>query len=127
MVAALSAWHDQHAAAAEALEGVSALPAHVLLETYSVLTRLPGGLSVPATVAAQVLSDRFPAEPLGMADEDRKTLPSALARAAVAGGASYDGLVALEAVAHGKTLLTLDRRAQDAYRRLGAAFTVVGI
>jgi len=126
VVAALSAWHDQHDAAAEALEDVSALPAHALLETYSVLTRLPGGLAVPATVAADALADRFPAKPLSLAEEDRTTLPTALARAGVAGGASYDGLVALEAAAHGQTLLTLDQRAQDAYRRLGAAFTVVG-
>jgi toxin FitB len=47
------------------------------------------------------------------------------ARAGVAGGASYDGVVALEAAAHEQTLLTLDQRAQDAYRRLGTAFTVV--
>jgi toxin FitB len=47
------------------------------------------------------------------------------ARAGVAGGASYDGVVALEAAAHEQTLLTLDQRAQDAYRRLGTAFTVI--
>lgn len=41
------------------------------------------------------------------------------------GGASYDGLVALEAAAHAETLLTLDERAQVTYRRLGAQFTVI--
>jgi hypothetical protein len=34
----------------------------------------------------------------------------------------YDGLVALEARAHDQVLLTRDTRAQDTYRRLGAAF-----
>ena len=34
-------------------------------------------------------------------------------------GASYDGLVALEAAAHDHTLLTLDERAQQTYGRLG--------
>lgn len=97
----------------------------MLLETYSVLTRLPGGLAVPAVVAADVLAERFPGKPLRMPAAARTKLPSALARAGVAGGASYDGVVALEAVAHGQTLLTLDRRAQDAYRRLGAAFTSI--
>ena len=125
MVAALSAWHDHHDAAAEALEDVAALPAHVLVEAYSVLTRLPGGLAVPSTVAADVLGVRFSGKPLRLAAQDRAALLSSLARAGVAGGASCDGVAALEAAAHGETLLTLDRRAQDAYRRLGAAFTVI--
>ena len=96
----------------------------MLLEAYSVLTRLPGGLAVHATVAAEVLMQRFAGEPLQLRDGARAALPATLARAGVAGGASYDGLVALEAAAHGQALFTLDRRAQDAYRRLGAAFEV---
>jgi toxin FitB len=125
VIAALSAWHEHHAAAAEGLEAVSALPAHVMLEAYSVLTRLPGGLAVPATVASDVLAERFPGEPLQLSDRERAALPVTLARAGVAGGASYDGLVALEAVANGEDLLTLGSRAQDAYRRLGAGYTVL--
>ena len=126
MIAALSAWHEQHRAAAEGLEAVSALPAHVMLEAYSVLTRLPGGLAVAATVASDVLAKRFPGEPLQLSDLERAALPLTLARAGVAGGASYDGLVALEAAAHRQDLLTLDTRAQDAYRRLGAEYVVIG-
>jgi predicted nucleic acid-binding protein len=121
----LSAWHEHHHAAAEALDGVSALPAHVMLEAYSVLTRLPGGLAVTARVASEVLAQRFAGEPMQLPALERVALPSTLARAGVAGGASYDGLVALEAAAHGQALWTLDRRAQDAYRRLGSAFTVI--
>lgn len=96
-----------------------------MLEAYSVLTRLPGGLAVPATVASEVLAERFPGEPLRLPDHERAGLPETLALAGVAGGASYDGLVALEAVAHGHDLLTLDSRAQDAYRRLGARYAVI--
>ena len=96
-----------------------------MLEAYSVLTRLPGGLAVTATVASQVLTERFSGEPMRLPDRERTALPSILARAGVAGGASYDGLVALEAASHGQGLLTLDSRAQDAYRRLGATFTVI--
>jgi hypothetical protein len=90
-----------------------------------VLTRLPAGLAVPANIAAEVLGERFPGKPLRLADSERAALLASLARAGVAGGASYDGVVALEAAANEQTLLTLDERAQDAYRRLGAAFTVV--
>jgi hypothetical protein len=45
-----------------------------------------------------------------------------LADAGVFGGASYDGLVGLETRAHGHVLISLDRRAQETYRRLGVAF-----
>ncbi len=64
VVAALSAWHEQHDVAARALERVTVLPAHVMLEAYSVLTRLPGGLAVPAATAADVLGRRFHDPPL---------------------------------------------------------------
>jgi hypothetical protein len=101
------------------------LPAHVLVETYSVLTRLPAGLAVPAGVASDVLTQRFDSKPLALPDDERAGLIARLADAGVAGGAAYDGLVALEAAAHGHDLLTLDRRAQDAYRRLGATFRVL--
>jgi hypothetical protein len=97
-----------------------------MVEAYSVLTRLPGGLAVPAAMAAMVLAGRFDDELLRLPDAEQEGLLSRLADAGVFGGASYDGLVALEASAHGRTLLTLDRRAQDTYRRLGAPFRVIG-
>lgn len=125
MIAALSAWHEQHEAAARALVGVAALPAHVVLEAYAVLTRLPAGLAVPADAAAEVLSRRFHEPPLRLGDGARERLLRTLARAGIFGGAAYDALVALEADAHGHRLLTLDRRAAAAYRRLGVPFDLV--
>lgn len=122
MIAAFAAWHDRHDAAARALADVTVLPAHVILEAYAVLTRLPAGLAVPASVAAGALSERFAEEPLRLADSDRGALLHTLAAAGVYGGASYDALIALEAHAHGHVLLSLDRRAQETYRRLRIAF-----
>ncbi len=122
VVPALSGWHEHHELAADALAGVAALPAHVLIEAYAVLTRLPGGLAVPSEAAARVLTSRFGEEPLALAAAQRRTLLTTLAAAGVGGGACYDGLVALEAAAHGQVLLTRDARAQDTYRRLGVAF-----
>lgn len=122
MIAALSAWHEQHDVAAAALRDVRALPAHVALEAFSVLTRLPGGLAVPPSSAADVLSHRFDEPPLALAARARSELVETLAAAQVFGGASYDGLVALEATAHDHVLLTLDQRAQATYQRLGARF-----
>jgi len=80
---------------------------------------------VPAADAAHVLGSRFDGAVLHLPDPDRDVLLSALADAGVFGGASYDGLVALEAHAHGHVLLSLDRRAQETYRRLRVPFQAV--
>lgn len=125
MVAALSAWHVDHEPAARALERVRSLPSHVMVEVYSVLTRLPGGMAVPAASVAAVLVRRFSDPPLSLGARERRRVLDTLAAAGVFGGASYDGLVALEAKAHGRTLLTLDERAQSTYQRLGASFCVI--
>ena len=73
------------------------------------LTRLPGGLAVAPEAAAAVLDVAFRDEPLQLTAAERRTLLSTLAAAGVGGGASYDGLVALEATAH-------EQRAADARR-----------
>lgn len=125
MVAALAGWHESHEVAAAAVQDVTRLPAHALLEAYAVLTRFPGGNAVPAGAAAAVLAERFPGEPLRLDDAGARGLVGTLAAAQVFGGASYDALVGLEARGHDQTLLTLDRRAQETYRRLDVAFTVV--
>jgi hypothetical protein len=125
VIAALSAWHEDHEVAAKAIEDVKRLPAHVVIEAYSVLTRLPGGRAVPAATAANTLVDRFPEPPLRLNDDDRTSVLTQLSTAAILGGASYDGLVALEAKAHERALLSLDRRAVSTYQRLGAAYTLI--
>jgi hypothetical protein len=43
----------------------------------------------------------------------------------VAGGATHDGLIAPEAQAHRRTLLTFDERAVSAYERVGVRFTIL--
>jgi predicted nucleic acid-binding protein len=125
VIAALSAWHEQHESAAQALTNIHALPAHVVIEVYAVLTRLPAGLAVPATAAAEVLARRFADPPLRLDVHDRASVVQRLAGAGVLAGATYDGLVALEAAAHGQALVTLDTRAQSTYRRLNVAFSVI--
>ncbi len=125
VVAALSTWHEQHEVAANPIAGVTTLPAHVVIEAYAVLTRLPGGLAVPAAQAALTLSRRFPNQPWGLARPERADVLRTLATAGVLGGATYDGLVGLEAQSNACRLLTLDQRAQSTYRRLGVAFEPV--
>jgi predicted nucleic acid-binding protein len=101
------------------------LPGHAAIESYSVLTRLPGGLAVPPATAARVLAERFRDAPLLLPPEQHDALVATLAAAGVFGGASYDGLVALEARAHDHTVLTLDQRAQSTYERLRVPFRVI--
>jgi hypothetical protein len=98
----------------------------VLAEAYSVLTRMPAGFAIPARAAAGVLARRFHAPPLDLAATARASMLETLAEADVFGGATYDGLVALEAGAHGRTLLTLDERALATYHRLGVPFRLIG-
>jgi toxin FitB len=69
-----------------------------------------------------VLAQRFAEPSLRLGDATRDELLERFARAGVVGGAAYEGLVALEAAAHGRTSLTLDQRAQTTYERLGVTF-----
>ena len=101
-----------------------ALAGHAALETFSVLTRLPGDVRLEAADAVRLLA-RF--EPTVLLPEMVSArLPEVLAGAGVVGGAAYDGAVALAAV-HGRVPLgTRDARARSTYEALGATVLVVG-
>lgn len=101
-----------------------ALSGHALVETYSVLTRLPGDLRLVPTDAHRLLVERF-AEPLTLSNETTKRLPEVLSRLGVAGGAVYDALVALAAAEHGTALATRDARARATYEAVGVRVVVV--
>ncbi len=117
-VPALLEWHEAHDACRQAATGALA-PAHVLVETYSVLTRLPPPHRVDHDVARRLLSGRFPASAVLVAPvELQARVVEMLSDAGVAGGASYDGLVGLTAAHHHETLLTRDHRAVPTYDRL---------
>ena len=122
IIAAFASWHEHHTAAHEALESGAALIAHCAFETYSVLTRLPAPHRVAAAVAALFLRLRFAGAPLVLARQEQGLLVTKMAEAGVSGGAVYDALVGTTAATHGATLLTLDRRAEPTYARVGAAF-----
>jgi len=95
-----------------------ALCGHAAVETYAVLTRLPGDLRVQPADAARLLEQRF-APTLTLNPETARKLPSVLAALDIAGGAVYDALVALAAVEHKVLLATRDARAKDTYDKLG--------
>jgi predicted nucleic acid-binding protein len=121
LVAALADWHPAHDLARDALRRrVTSVPAHTLLECYSVLTRLPGEHRVSAAIAGQLL-DQLQLRPLECPAGRQRVLVQRLAAAGIGGGAVYDGLVAETARHHGLTLLSLDRRARTTYDAVGAS------
>jgi predicted nucleic acid-binding protein len=124
-VAASTAALAAHDVAYRAIEGHELrLVDHVLLETYSVLTRLPA-IRLEQELAAELLRRRFPAAPLSLPTRHRATLIDRLATAGVVGGAVYDGLIAATAAHHGAVILSLDHRAARTYEALGARFRLL--
>lgn len=119
LVPALVRWHEHHAQAREAVERCSHLVAHVAVETYSVLTGLPGGRHLSGDDAEQLLVHHFPGEWLVLAQEHVPELLKQCARGGVRGGACYDALVGKTAAHHGHQLVTRDQRALPTYRAVG--------
>jgi predicted nucleic acid-binding protein len=116
----LVATHHEHATIVKWRSGrTMALSGHALVETYSVLTRLPGDLRLEGADAARLLATRFEA-PLTLSESTMARLAELLAARGVVGGAVYDALVALAAVEHGARLATRDERAAATYESLGA-------
>jgi predicted nucleic acid-binding protein len=102
-----------------------ALCGHAVVETYSVLTRLPGDIRLRPTDAALLIGERFgPGLPLSAAAT--LALPGTLAGLGVTGGAVYDALIGLAAVEHGVVLATRDLRARSTYEAVGAEVLVAG-
>ena len=113
--------HVAHRAVSAAIgDRSAALAGHALHETYAVLTRLPGDARVAPADAVRLLRERFESAAL-LDSRSVRSAPAVLAAAGVAGGATYDGLVALAARSAGLPLATRDRRAQSTYRLLDVA------
>lgn len=126
LVAAMQSWHEAHERAVEALgraleEPPVVVPLHALVETYSVLTRLPKPLRLSPERAFDLLDRTL----RGKAD-----LPSLDGAAAfdllagfrdreLAGGSVYDAVIAEAALRAGaRRLLTLNR---DHFERVAPA------
>jgi predicted nucleic acid-binding protein len=100
------------------------LSGHALPETYSVLTRLPGDARLSAPDAARLLDARF-TTPLTLSGQAAREVYATLSGLGVAGGAVYDGLVALAAKEHGMALATRDARARGTYDAVGVNVILV--
>ncbi|MFN2377378.1 MAG: type II toxin-antitoxin system VapC family toxin [Candidatus Binatia bacterium] len=126
VVAGFASWHEAHAPAAAALSRRPRVPAHVLVESYSVLTRLPPPHRAPANLVATFLAGRFEDPPLSLPPGSHLRLIEEAAAAVITGGSIYDALIAATARHSKARLLTRDRRAVLVYEKLGVDFEIVG-
>lgn len=107
------------------MAGPVGIVAHAALETYSVLTRLPEPHMMSADVVRAWIDDTFADRWVGLSAGAQRLALGRLEALGVAGGATYDGLIAITAAASGATLVTLDLRALPTYQRLGADVQLV--
>ncbi|MGH8971963.1 MAG: PIN domain-containing protein [Acidimicrobiia bacterium] len=125
VVAALSQWHAGHELSRQVVEERQPmLPAHVLLESYATLTRMPGHELAPE-IAWQALDETFPRRHPSLQARMYRTLVARLAAADISGGRVYDALVGAAVKAAGATLATRDRRATAAYEVIGCPYELI--
>ena len=123
VIAAFAGWNEHHEAAIEALGDARDLVAHVELESYAVLTRLPEPFRAEPVLVAEYLHEDYPGKRMVLPEPARRDLVARLAGLSIAGGAVYDAMVAATAAHHGYRLLSCDRRATATYERLGVEVT----
>lgn len=126
VVPLFATWHEAHHDVVHVLAEEPQLPARVAIEAYAVLTRLPAPHRVPAGIVVNFLDRLFPpAKRLVLGADTLQGAPARCREAGIDGGATYDGLVALVALAHEGTLVSRDRRAASMYRALGAPVRLI--
>lgn len=126
LVAAFASWHEGHAASAKVMGRSPRLPAHVLIETYSVLTRLPPPHRAAAGLVAAYLHGAVAEPPLVLPPREHLRLVNDAAVASLSGGSIHDALIAATALHAGACLMTRDRRAIATYELFGVKHELVG-
>lgn len=126
-VPALDAAHVAHVPCRDTVRSLlPVLAGHAAFEVHSVLTRMPGGLAIDAPSASTLIGQVFP-DVAWLDHEAARNLLQQLGTVGISGGAVYDALVGAAARAHGRTLLTRDRRALPTYDLLGVSYSFVGV
>jgi predicted nucleic acid-binding protein len=121
LVASFASWHEHHELAFAALARVDTVIAHCLLETFSVLTRLPAPHRMAADVVATYLDTSFGKhDVVALPAAEQRTLVTRCTARGLSGGAIYDALIAATCTHAKAQLLTLDVRARTTYAALGA-------
>lgn len=117
VIAAFAPWH--------AVTPEVVLPAHVVTETYAVLTRMPEPFRMDAPTVAEYLARQWDGRILAPDAELYESLTTAVATNGVMGGSTDDALVGLTAHRFGHQLLSLDLRAERTYRSLGIDYRLL--
>ncbi len=125
VVAGFASWHEGHATSAAVLARKPRVPAHVLVETFSVLTRLPPPHRAAADLVLTFLAERFPAAPLTLPARAHLQLIEHAVAFGITGGAIYDALISAVAVHAQARLFTRDIRAVATYERLGVRYELL--
>ena len=121
----LVASHPEHDAVVAWAERRSLrLTGHSLAETFAVLTRLPGDARVAPEDAITLIDSNF-ADVVVASQEAVADVHRLFARSGVAGGANYEGIVAIAASEQGIALATRDARARSNYEALGVSVQLV--
>ena len=119
IVPGLLSWHAQHEAASAKLVALLQrsvkvlLPLHSLVEAYAVMTRLPPPHRLSPKDALAILEGSFGKRSIlvGLDGEEGWDLIRDLGQRSIAGGTTYDGLIAACARKGGaRRLLTFNRR-----------------
>lgn len=125
VIAAFAPWHEAHTVARRAVTPTAVVPAHVVTETYAVLTRMPAPFRMDAATVADYFSRQWCGRVIAPDAELYESLTAAAATAGVIGGGTYDALVGLTAHSFGHELLSLDLRAERTYQSLGIAYRLL--
>jgi predicted nucleic acid-binding protein len=125
VIAAFASWHESHDVARRAVDAGIRVIEHCMLETMSVLTRLPPPHRASGEVVRDFLRERFPRPFLRLTARAHRKFLFELPDQGVAGGAVYDALIAATAAEHGAQLLSCDRRATSTYERYGVRFSLL--
>jgi len=127
VIPALDSSHEAHERVATVLEeaGQVRLTAHVVLETYHVLTRVRPYRRLPPSAVSSALRSTFPGPLIGLAPERCLELVERAPELGIVGGAIFDAFIAAAAVSSGLKLISRDRRATAVYAILGAQFDLL--
>ena len=125
VIAAFAPWHEAHEVARRAMTPEVVIPAHVVTETYAVLTRMPEPFRLDVQLVADYLAQQWGGRVIAPDADLYQTLPTTVAAAGVMGGSTYDALVGLTAQRFGHQLLSLDLRAERTYRSLGIDYRLL--
>ncbi len=120
VIAAFASWHESHPAARREVAAGAQVVGHTLLETLSVLTRLPAPHRATVEVVAEYLRRTF-SDDVALLDAHQlhQLATQRLPALGISGGAIYDAAIAETVRLAGGTLVTLDRRALSTYQRIG--------